>query len=407
MTRWIWLAAGILLGADWLQRSIRTAFGMGGLVDVTSSEWDRLSSSKEPQPNVTIVVPARNEGGSIETCLLSLLSQDYPNLRICAVDDRSTDATGTTMDRIQTQSSDKLRVLHVTELPPGWLGKTHAMWRGAAETESDWILFTDGDIIFRQDALRRTLAYAEARLADHLVIFPTLIMKGFGERMMLGFFGVASFLLLRPWKVRDPNARDYIGAGGFNLIRRRAYEEVGTYESLRMEVIDDLKLGEAVKRHGLRQDCVVGPELVRVRWAEGAMGVVHNLRKNMFSLLRFNWWLAALATVATGIYHLGPWVGLALAPGIAKLGFGVAIFSIALLYWRMGRQFGLSPWFFLTHPLLTVFFMYTLLNSAVSCLMHGGVVWRGTTYPLEEIRSYQAERKLSQLRVDQGIDRKA
>ena len=403
MIRWIWFAAGILLGADWLRRSLRTAFGMDKLADVASPEWDRLPGSEEPQPRIAVVVPARNEGGSIERCLLSLLHQDYPNLRIVAVDDRSTDATGTIMDRMQAQSSDKLRVLHVTELPPGWLGKTHAMWRGGAEIQSDWILFTDGDVIFRQDALRRTVAYAEAALADHLVVFPTLIMQGFGERMMLGFFGLASLLLLRPWKVRDPNARDSIGAGAFNLIRRRAYEELGTYQALRMEVIDDLKLGEAVKKHGLTQDCVVGTDLVRVRWAEGGMGVVRNLRKNAFSLLHFNWWLAVLATLAAGIYQLGPWVGMVLAPGIAKLGFGVAICSIALLYWRMGRQFGLSPWFFLTHPPATIMFVYALLNSAVSSLVHGGVVWRGTTYPLPEIRAYTAERQKSLRRVRNEI----
>lgn len=402
MTRWIWLAAGIVLGADWLRRSLRTAFGMGKLTDVTSPEWDRLPGTKEPQPSVAVVVPARNEGGTIEQCVLSLLVQDYPSLQIFAVDDRSTDATGTVMDRIMARS-DRLRVLHVTELPSGWLGKTHAMWRGGAETQSDWILFTDGDVIFRPDAVRRTLAYAETRQCDHLVIFPTLIMKGFGERTMLGFFGLASLLLLRPWKVKDPQARDFIGAGAFNLIRRTAYEELGTYSALRMEVIDDLKLGEAVKRHGLRQDCVVGPELVRVRWAEGGLGVVRNLRKNMFSLLHFKWWLAALATVAAGVYQLGPWAGIVLAPGITKVGFAVAIFSIALLYWRMGRQFGLSPWFFLTHPLSTIMFIYTLLNSAVSSLVHGGVVWRGTTYPLEEIRAYTAERHKELQRVRSNI----
>ena len=164
-----------------------------------------------------------------------------------------------------------------------------------------------------------------------------------------------------------------------------------------------------MKDHGLKQDCVVGSDLVRVRWAEGGMGVVRNLRKNAFSLLHFNWYLVALATVAAAMYQLGPWVGLVLAPGIAKIGFGFAVFSIALLYWRMGRQFGLSPWFFLTHPLSTVMFVYTLLNSAVSSLVHGGVVWRGTTYPLEEIRAYNAERrkKMQSVRNDiQFTDRR-
>ena len=119
MNRWMWLASGMLLGADWLRRSLRTAFGMGKLADVTSPEWDRLPRREGAQPSIAVVVPARNEGGTIEQCLLSLLAQDYPNLQILAVDDRSTDATGSVMERIQARSSGKLRVVHVSELPPG------------------------------------------------------------------------------------------------------------------------------------------------------------------------------------------------------------------------------------------------------------------------------------------------
>ena len=387
MSRWIWLAAGLLLGADWLRRSIGAVTGMARLADLTRPEWDRPPVLSGELPRVSVVVPARNEGAKVEECLRSLLAQDYPELDICAVDDRSSDATGSIMDRLQTEFPGKLDVIHISELPSGWLGKTHAMWRGAAATDSDWILFTDGDIIFRPDALRRTLVYAEVTRCDHLVIFPTLIMHSVGEKMMLGFFGLASSLLLRSWKVHDPRAKDHVGAGAFNLIRRIAYEDLGTYQTLRMEVIDDLKLGQAVKEHGFTQDCVRGPGLIELRWAEGAFGVVRNLQKNMFSLLRFSWPLAVLASMGAMIYHLGPWVGIFCAPGVSKLGFAIALFSVALLYGRVSRRFHVSSWYVLTHPIAALMFVYTLLNSAVSSVVHGGVLWRGTTYSLNEIQA--------------------
>jgi glycosyltransferase involved in cell wall biosynthesis len=387
VSRWIWLAAGIALGADWLRRSLSATVGLRQLADVTVPEWDRLPRNSGSQPAVTVVVPARNEGQNIERCLRSLLAQDLAALSVCAVDDRSSDATGSIMDRLQREFPGRLRVVHVTELPVGWLGKTHAMWLGASETQSDWILFTDGDILFRPDALRRALAYAEAQRCDHLVIFPTMIMKSFGERMMLGFFGFASMSLLRAWRVKDPNAKDFIGVGAFNLIRRNAYEELGTYKALRMEVIDDLMLGRAVKQHGLAEDCVVGPGLVSVRWADGAFGVVRNLQKNMFSLLGFSWSLTALAGVGATLYHIGPWVGAVMAPGIAKLGFAIAISSIVLLYTRSSQMFQVSPWFVLTQPVASLMFVYTLFNSAISSLVHSGVKWRGTTYRLDEIQA--------------------
>ena len=397
MSRWICLAAGLILGADWLRRSLDAVRGMAKLADLTGPEWDRVPALGAEQPRVSVVVPARNEAAKIEQCLRSLLAQDYSELEVCAVDDRSTDETGSIMDQLQREFAGKLDVIHINELPSGWLGKTHAMWRGAAATQSDWILFTDGDIIFRPDALRRAITYAQLTRCEHLVIFPTLIMHSLGEKMMLGFFALASSLLLRAWKVRDPGAKDHVGAGAFNLIRRTTYESLGTYQALRMEVVDDLKLGQAVKEHGFTQDCVRGPGLIELRWAEGAFGVVRNLQKNMFSLLRFSWPLAVLASIGALIYHLGPWVAIFLAPGISKLGFGLALFSIVLLYARVSRTFHVSPWYVLTHPLAAVMFVYTLLNSAVSSVIHGGVVWRGTTYSLNEIQAVASQSREDRL----------
>ena len=396
MSRWVWLTGGIILGVDWLRRSVAALIGMRTLSDVTKPEWDRFPNPGAEQPRVTIVVPARNEEAEIERCLRSLLAQDYPELDICAIDDRSTDSTGTIMDRLQHESAGKLRVLHVTDLPAGWLGKTQAMWQGARTSAGDWILFTDGDIVFRPDTLRRTLSYAEAMRRDHLTIFPTIIMKTFGERMMMAFFGMASTLLVRAWKVRDPKAKDYIGAGAFNLIRRSAYEALGSYQALRMEVIDDLKLGEAVKKNGFASDVVFGPELVKLRWAKGAFGVVNNLRKNMFSLMGFSWLLAVLAAIAATVYHVGPWLGMIFAPGIAKIGFLAAILGIALMYAGMSREFQVSSWYLFTHPVAALLSVYTLMASAVSSVIHGGVVWRGTTYSIAEIQAANAQSRREQ-----------
>jgi cellulose synthase/poly-beta-1,6-N-acetylglucosamine synthase-like glycosyltransferase len=387
MSHWFWLVIGLLLGAVWLGASLLTVFGMKKLEDLRKPQWDKLGVDSDLLPTITVVVPARNEAANIEPCLRSLLTQDYPKLTVCAVDDRSSDQTGPIMDRLAGGFPDRLQVIHVSHLPAGWLGKTHAMWLGAQQTSSDWILFTDGDILFRHDALRRALAYAETAGCDHLMLFPTMISKSVGEGMMLAYFGLTSVVLVRPWKVRDPRSKAFVGAGSFNLIRRPSYEELGTYQALRMEVIDDLMLGRAVKEQGLKEDCALGMGLVSVRWAEGTLGVVRNLQKNLFSLLRFSWVLAALAALATAAYQLGPWFGLLLAPGIAKVGFAIAVLSIILLYARVGPIFEFSPWYFVTHPAAALLMMYALANSAASSLIHGGVQWRGTTYSLNEIQA--------------------
>ena len=261
---------------------------MPRIPDVSQPAWDAGLSTL---PRLSVVVPARNEGEHIRGCLTSLLALDYPDLEVIAINDRSTDNTGHIMDEVASSpvASGRLHIIHVTELPPRWLGKTHAMWKAASQATGEWILFTDGDIHFQADALRRVISYAERDHADHVVLYPTMILKSPGERMMISYFLNNIAFIHRPWKVADPKARDFVGAGAFNLIRRSAYESIGTYESMRLAIVDDLALGKAVKDHGFAQRAIRGPGLASLHWASGALGVVNNLTKNFFALMRYNW----------------------------------------------------------------------------------------------------------------------
>ena len=132
------------------------------------------------------------------------------------------------------------------------------------------------------------------------------------------------------WKVRDPDAREFIGVGAFNLIRRSAYNAVGTFASLRLAVVDDLQLGQIVKQARLRQDVVVGPNLVSLRWAQGAFGVVRNLEKNLFAFFGFRMALVILACFAVLFSCVWPFVGLLFAPGWTRAPFALAVALIVI-----------------------------------------------------------------------------
>jgi multisubunit Na+/H+ antiporter MnhB subunit len=191
--------------------------------------------------------------------------------------------------------------------------------------------------------------------------------------------------------------------GAFNLVRRAVYQDIGTYRALRMEVLDDMKLGAAVKAHGFTQRAAFGEGLVSLHWAEGIAGIVRNLRKNIFSAVRFSGTLAALVVLGASLFHLGPWIGLILAPGLAKVGFIVAIAVIAAMYYGISRRSEVRVLYFLTQPIATLIGIYALLESARSSLVHGGVVWRGTTYSLEQIHAVTEEAaRERELRVRNG-----
>jgi hypothetical protein len=234
--------------------------------------------------------------------------------------------------------------------------------------------------------LSRAIAYAEREGADHLVVFPTHDLQGAGEKIMLGGFQMLFFFGHRPWKVEDPKADDFMGLGPFNLIRRSAYETIGTFRALRLEVVEDMKLGKLVKRHGLRQRNVFGPGLLPWRWGSGALGLVRNLTKNTFALLQFRWPKALGACVLWLVFNLLPIIGLWRAPGLAKLPYAIALACIAGLYAGMGRRTSVPAWTFLLYPLSALLIVYTVLRSMAHTLRHGGVVWRGTRYSLEELR---------------------
>jgi glycosyltransferase involved in cell wall biosynthesis len=380
-----WIA-GTILALAWFSRIVDAALGMPSVADVSRPEWDRNPVLPAGNPRVSIIVPARNEEESIEKALNTLLVLDYDNYEVIAVNDRSTDRTGEIMERVGRDARHPLRVIHHTELPPGWLGKTHAMWTAANQATGKWLLFTDADVLFKPDSLRRALAYAESQPADHMVLFPQMIMKRPGEYMMIAFFQTMFMFGHRPWKVADPATDDHMGVGAFNLVRRRVYDAVGTYAALRMEVLDDMKLGKVVKQAGFAQRNVFGKDLISIRWAHGAFGVVNNLTKNFFAVLSFQWWRALLSVLGLACLNFGPFLGIWLAHGWARAPYAVALGSILLIYVGMSWRSAVPPYYFLLHPVSTALFIYTLLRSTIMTLWNDGIVWRGTKYPLEELR---------------------
>ena len=385
----VWWFFGLLMAWFWWSRFIDGYRGMPRVANLAddSSFRDLTSSGATAIPRVTIVVPARNEGEAVVKSLSSLLALDYPNYEVIAIDDRSTDSTGELLDQVAAQQGREiLRVLHVRDLPAAWMGKQHAMWLAAQQATGDWLLFTDADVNFRSDALRRAVTYADQTRTDHLVLFPSHSLHGFGEKIFMAGFQVLFALGHRPWKVDDPRSADFMGLGPFNLIRREAYERIGTWEALKMEVIEDMKLGKLVKQHGLTQRCAFGPGLLPWRWGRGALGLSRNLTKNMFSLLQFRWGKATGALLLLLALNLLPIAGAIWAPLWAKLPYAISLACIAFIYLGMSRRTEVPWWTFLFYPVSALMMAATLLRSMFHAALHRGVVWRGTWYSLEELR---------------------
>ena len=384
------LALGITAWAVALLWLVSTLVALKKLPEIPDILDPQYGQPQAESPWLAVIVPAKNEAADIEATLHDLLALEGVRAEIFAVDDRSTDETGAIMDRIAEEAAvqgKKLTVLHITELPNGWMGKTHAMAVAARQTTAPWLLFTDGDIRFAKDTLLRAMNFAQSEQADHIVIFPTLILKGFGERAMIAFFQGVSALFSRFWRIPIEGTRESLGVGAFNLIRSDVYRKLGGFETLRMEVLEDLRLGFEVKRQGYRQRVAFGRDLVRVRWVVGAFGMVRNITKNMFAVFRFRIPVTLGACAGMAVFCLSPFA--ALIGNWWMRGATAVVMAMLFLLYRYYRQFtGISVWYALTFPFASLLVLYAVVRSMVLTLAQGGVRWRGTLYPLAELRKF-------------------
>jgi cellulose synthase/poly-beta-1,6-N-acetylglucosamine synthase-like glycosyltransferase len=343
-----------------------------------------------PLPSLSIVVPARDEAASIGRALGSLLTQDYPGLEVIAVDDRSADGTGAVLRELAAREP-RLVVLRVDDLPAGWLGKNHALWRGAERARGEWLLFTDADVVFAPDAVRRAATYAVDQDLDHLTLAPRLIARGVFLRAFIAFFGYAFITLWGAYLANDPKSSRGVGIGAFNLIRRDVYERIGTMRALSLRPDDDIRLGRRIRGFGFKQRVANGMEILAVEWYPSLRAALAGLEKSMYSSMEYRIVdsLAVLFFIAATM--VWPYVGVLALGGIDRiLLLAVIACLVAGLAETYRQSMGpLSPSALVLVALLpfsALCFAYAIGRS-VFLAETRGVQWRGTVYPLELLRA--------------------
>jgi Glycosyl transferase family 2 len=339
-----------------------------------------------PLPRVSIVIPARNEERNVEAALRSVLALDYDNLEIDVVDDRSTDRTGEILDRMAA-ADPRVRVVHVEELPPGWLGKNHALSLGARKATGDYLLFTDADVVMEPSVLRRAVGAMEADGLDHLTVSPEIERPSLLFEMFIGVFSLFFSLHVKPWKARDPKSPKAAGIGAFNLVRASAYRAAGGHEPIAMRPDDDLKLGKLLKKNGFRQELTFGRGMLRVEWYASVRELVRGLMKNAFPAVDYQIPVVLLSTATQLTISIWPFLAVFLTLGAARwLNLGSVAVLLALC-WLNAPLAGVRRWHGVGFPLATLLFLFIVWRSMLTILSRQGIDWRGTHYPLAELKA--------------------
>ena len=379
-------ALGVLGSSVWIVIFARLVFAR--------SRIPRLSevASAEPEggwPSLAIVFAAKDEAENVARTARAMLSQDYPELRVIAIDDRSTDGTGAILDAIAAEDQ-RLQVVHIQELPEGWLGKCNALQQGAdfASDGAEWLLFTDGDVILSPGTLRRAITYGVEKGLDHLTATPDVPTEAFVERVFMTMFTLSFVLFAPPWDVANRRKKAAIGIGAFNLIRAEVFKSVGGFRNIRLSVDDDMKLGQIIKFAGYRNGFVSGKGDVTVRWHVGAMNMIRGLEKNFFAAIDYRLWMIPVSVGGLMTVGLLPYLALITGPGWVRLICAAGIASPCGIMATMDRQSRLAWYHALFIPLGACLMLAALLRSTYFTLKRGGVTWRHQHYPLAMLKTH-------------------
>lgn len=337
-----------------------------------------------PAPGVSIVIAARDEERHIETAARALLRLEYSDYELIVVNDRSVDRTADILASVAREDA-RLQVVTVRDLPPGWLGKNHALQLGAARATKELILFADGDVVMEPRAVAKAVQLLLRERADHLTIGPELLLPSGLLALVINYLFMHGVIALRPWKAHDANSSASAGIGAFNLVRASTYAAIGRHERIRMRPDDDLMLGRLIKAGGFRQVVAIGLDEVRIEWYRTLGEAARGFRKNSFAALNYNLPLA-IAAVLANLVSVWPFVAMWTTDGATR-----ALYALASLAWVAalvyhGAVQRLRPWLAPLYPVAALITAWIIGAAIGRTLLRGGIEWRGTFYPLAELK---------------------
>jgi chlorobactene glucosyltransferase len=344
-------------------------------------------------PLISICIPARNEENNIRNCVESALAQDYPNIEVIVLDDRSTDSTLTQLREIASRDS-RLLLISGTNLPAGWAGKPHALFQASAAAHGEWLCFVDADTFLAPQAISSCYAKALETEADMFTTMNEQILGSFWEKVIMPLVMTALSVGFSPRKVNDPTTRDAIANGQFIMIRRTVYDAIGGHEKVKDQIVEDKAISEQVKWNGHRLVVADGSQVIRTRMYTNLPSMWEGWTKNIYlglrdhpSLLLLGAFGATLALLAALFLPLWPALGINWYINSGG-GLAIAVIIEALIVWtslifiraKVARKMNISAWYALTTPLGAGVFAAMMLTSAWKVISGQGVTWRGRTY---------------------------
>jgi glycosyltransferase involved in cell wall biosynthesis len=331
-------------------------------------------------------VAARDEERHIRGAVAALLGQDYHDVELIVVDDRSSDRTGGILDTMAAKT-ERLAVVHIRELPAGWLGKNFALHTGAQRATGELFLFIDGDVMLHRSAVSRAVGLFHEPGADHVVVSPQMDLPSWPLQLVVGYFLTWGVVVTRSWRVENMRSSAYLGVGAFNMVRAANYRAVGGHTRIAMRPDDDLMLGKILKQAGAQPRVLFGQGMVGVEWYRGIREATLGFRKNAFAALNYNLMLVVAVLIGNLALCVYPFVAVFLTTGPEQALYGVTIAALLAGYARTAVAQKLPLWLTLLYPVAALLQTGMLAIAVTRTIVADGIDWRGTFYPLDQLKA--------------------
>jgi cellulose synthase/poly-beta-1,6-N-acetylglucosamine synthase-like glycosyltransferase len=233
-------------------------------------------------PKVSIIIPALNEENNITKCLDNLLTQDYPNFEIVAVNDSSFDTTGEIMHTYRARNSKRILVITAKSKPVDWVGKSWACYQGYLHASGEIFVFLDADTtLCSPSAISLAVIYLIEQKLDALTARPKIICGNLWTKIMLPLLWTFSHIKYSSLSINNAKSKTGYFFGCFYLITRKTYESIGTHKAVKREIVEDAALGQKVKQKKFKLKMVRGEHCISTKMTSDFMTFWQGLKRSI------------------------------------------------------------------------------------------------------------------------------
>jgi chlorobactene glucosyltransferase len=378
----------------------------GNEQDKRKEERQKHDEKRQRLPLISVVLPARNEEDNIQKCLDSLLRQDYQNYEIIVVNDCSSDATREILHKLAEFNSEReITIINLERKPSDWVGKNWACFQGYKRSSGQLLLFTDADTVHEPDTISLAVRHMVDEKLDALTARPRITSDNTWTKIVLPMVWMVSHIAYSALKVNNPESKTGFVFGGFYLITREVYESLGTHQSVKGDIAEDLAIGEKLKLRKHRLRMFLGEENIQASWALDSRSLHGAIQRTIILAFRKQPILTCASAALQAVMLILPWVvlpysgywlflssyeesqmqtndiplSILLTVDLLVLGMiFTSSFALSRLSLRQGPFFVL---YVLASPLACFFiFGETVLSIIKAATNHDIMSWKGRTY---------------------------